>query len=230
MGAQCEREVLIFTFFVGTAEYLAEELQRRGHRSLWIAGKVKSAPNDPAADERGRRLFAFREDPSVHVMVSTEVGSEGLDFQFCRHVVNYDLPWNPMVVEQRIGRIDRFGQRSNVIYVHNLVVEGTVEEKILSRLYNRIGLFERSIGDLEAILGDTVRGLQRDYLNGRLTPDQADRLVDQAAIAIATRRIDSEELEVKVRTTGPRGVHPGRDDPSEGAWTVYHTRGDQGSS
>ena len=63
----------------------------------------------------------FHDDPNVRVLVSTEVGSEGLDFQFCHHLVNYDLPWNPMIVEQRIGRIDRYGQREAVVHIPPLV-------------------------------------------------------------------------------------------------------------
>ena len=62
----------------------------------------------------------FRDDGNIRVLVSTEVGSEGLDFQFCHYLVNYDLPWNPMVVEQRIGRIDRFGQRSPFVRIYSL--------------------------------------------------------------------------------------------------------------
>lgn len=188
-------KVLIFTFFVGTSTYLRERLQSDGIPTLRIAGDVPSNPHSPDHDERGKRMRAFREDPSFRVMVSTEVGSEGLDFQFCHHLVNYDLPWNPMVVEQRIGRIDRFGQKSEVISIHNLVVKGTVEEQILLRLYDRIEIFQQSIGDLESILGETISELQRDYISGRLSPEVAEARVDQAASAILRRRQELENLE-----------------------------------
>ncbi len=190
-----QAKVLIFSYFKGTVSYLANRLEREGFPALWIHGGVPSTPNRPEQDERGKRIRQFREDPKIRVLVSTEVGSEGLDFQFCHHLVNYDLPWNPMVVEQRIGRIDRFGQESNVIHIHNLVVEGTVEDRILLRLYRRIGIFEQSIGDLEAILGETVSELQRDYVSGRLTPTEAEARVEQAARAINQRRMHLEELE-----------------------------------
>lgn len=137
----------------------------------------------------------FRDDPGLRVFVSTEVGSEGLDFQFCHHVVNYDLPWNPMVVEQRIGRIDRFGQESEVVHIHNLIVSGTVEDRILWRLYDRIGIFRESIGDLEPIIGETIGQLQADYVSGRLTPEEAERRVEQASHAIGQRRIHMDSLE-----------------------------------
>jgi len=188
-------KVLIFTFFVGTASYLTQRLTNEGFPSLRIAGDVPSNPRRPDLDERGKLMRQFHDDPTIRVLVSTEVGSEGLDFQFCHHLVNYDLPWNPMVVEQRIGRIDRFGQESEVVNIHNLVVEGTVEDCILYRLYDRIGLFRQSIGDLEEVLGETVRELQRDYVSGRLTPEEADARVEQAANAINRRRTQTEELE-----------------------------------
>lgn len=188
-------KVLIFTFFVGTAKYLIDRLAADGVTALRISGDIVSTPRQPDKDERGKRMRSFREDPTIKVMVSTEVGSEGLDFQFCHHLVNYDLPWNPMVVEQRIGRIDRYGQKSDKVYIHNLVVEGTVEDRILLRLYERIGIFRESIGDLETILGETMSDLQRAYITGKLTPEEADLRVEQAARAINQRRVYLDELQ-----------------------------------
>jgi SNF2 family DNA or RNA helicase len=187
-------KVLIFTFFRGTARYLERRLKELGIRTLLISGDVPSDPRRPDRDERGKRVAAFRENASVLAMVSTEVGSEGLDFQFCHHVVNYDLPWNPMVVEQRIGRIDRYGQKSPEVHIWNLVVRGSVEQRILERLYTRIGIFESSIGDLEEILGNTVAELQREYVNGSLRPRDCDRVVDDAARAIEIRRAALDAL------------------------------------
>lgn len=188
-------KVLIFTFFRGTARYLERNLVGRGWHSLRIDGDVPSDPRRPDKDERGKRIQAFQNDPAARILVSTEVGSEGLDFQFCHHLVNYDLPWNPMVVEQRIGRIDRFGQESKVVHIHNLVVRGTVEDTILDRLYTRIGIFQNSIGNLEAILGETVSELQRDFVSGKLTPGEAARRVEMAENAIMQKRNDLEVLE-----------------------------------
>ncbi len=188
-------KVLIFTFFRGTARYIEKSLTDSHWNTLRIDGDVPSDPRRPEVDERGKRIRQFETDPSVKVLVSTEVGSEGLDFQFCHHLVNYDLPWNPMVVEQRIGRIDRFGQESDVVHIHNLVVRGTVEDTILDRLYTRIGIFERSIGNLEAILGETISELQRDFVSGKLTPEEANRRVDLAANAINRKSTDLDVLE-----------------------------------
>jgi len=190
-----DAKILVFSFFRGTVKYLEQQLVADGVNCLCIHGDIPSMPLQPDKDERGRRIRQFQEDPDIRVLISTEVGSEGLDFQFCHHLVNYDLPWNPMVVEQRIGRIDRFGQKSDVLHIVNLVVEGTVEDRILLRLYDRIGIFEQSIGDLESILGDEVQSLQKEYLNGQLTPQEADRRVQQAGDAINRQRLQSEELE-----------------------------------
>lgn len=188
-------KVLIFTYFVGTSRYLQRRLSQKGFLALRIAGDVRSDPKRPEQDERGIRMRQFREDSAVRVLVSTEVGSEGLDFQFCHYLVNYDLPWNPMVVEQRIGRIDRFGQKSNKVHILNLVVEGTVEHRILLRLYERIGVFKESMGQLEAILGEEISELRKDYVGGKLTPEEAEQRVEQAARAIEERRTRLDDLE-----------------------------------
>ena len=84
-------------------------------------------------------MRAFKDDPELQILLSSEVGSEGLDFQFCHILVNYDLPWNPMRVEQRIGRLDRLGQKSDRIIIVNLSLPGTIEHRILHRLYGRPG-------------------------------------------------------------------------------------------
>ena len=130
-------------------------------------------------------------------MLSSKVGSEGLDFQFCDTLFNYDLPWNPMEVEQRIGRLDRIGQESDVIRIYNFWIEGTIEQRILDRLYTRIGIFERSIGELEMILGDELSTLERDILSKKLSPEEEEELLERKAIAIEKRLQGLEDLEKK---------------------------------
>lgn len=153
------RKVIVFSYFKKTLSYLKARLEESGYKCLVISGDVVSTPGNPDTDERKRIIDKFRDDPSSRVLLSSEVGSEGLDFQFCHILVNYDLPWNPMVVEQRIGRLDRIGQKSERIIIFNLSIPGTIEDRILRRLYQRIHIFEESIGDLEAILGDEIRNL-----------------------------------------------------------------------
>ena len=188
--------ILVFSYFTGTIDYLAERLAqvRIGERALQVL-KLYGPMN---AEQRDLAVAEFRDSPGPIVLLSSEVGSEGLDFQFCARMFNYDLPWNPMRVEQRIGRLDRFGQRSALIHIHNLIVSETIEERIFYRLYDRIRIFESSIGDLEAILGDVetdLGKLQRDALSGRLSEAEIDRRRNQIADAIVRRQQDDEVFE-----------------------------------
>ena len=91
------------------------------------------------------------------MLLCTESGGEGRNIQFCNTLINFDVPWNPMAIEQRIGRIDRIGQQREV-YVFNLVTRGTLEEEILHLLDDKIAMFELVVGEVEAILG----GLDED--------------------------------------------------------------------
>ncbi|HYE73078.1 MAG TPA: helicase-related protein, partial [Blastocatellia bacterium] len=143
---------------------------------------------------RQERLELFKESSSINVLLSSEVGSEGIDLQFCNVLVNYDLPWNPMKVEQRIGRLDRLGQKADKITIINFAVGGTIEEKILDRLYNRIGIFENSVGDLEPILGDVIQELTTDLLSQRLTEEQIENRITQTQLAIEQKRQIENQL------------------------------------
>lgn len=181
-------KVLVFAFFKDTLYYLKRRLAADGYGVAMISG-------DDAPDDRGPIILDFKNNPKLEVLLSSRVGSEGLDFQFCSTLVNYDLPWNPMEIEQRIGRIDRLGQEAEVIDIHNLSVEGTIEERILTRLFQRIGVFERSVGDIEAILGDEWRQLERDLLSIARSQEDIDHRIDQAAVAFESRMRDLNDLE-----------------------------------
>ncbi|MFX0203798.1 MAG: helicase-related protein, partial [Candidatus Hodarchaeota archaeon] len=107
-----------------------------------------------------------------------------IDLQKAGVVVNYDLPWNPMVVEQRIGRVDRIGQKNPVIHIANMVVQGTIEERILTRLYHRIGIFTDTIGEIDPILGQKVQELAVDVLLDRLTEEEKDKRIEEASLIV----------------------------------------------
>ena len=179
--------VVIFSYFKKTLEYLAGKLGAIGYSNTVISGSI--APPD-----RDKRIDQFREG-KYQILLSSEVGSEGLDFQFCHILFNYDLPWNPMVVEQRIGRLDRFGQKANKILIFNLSAPGTIEDEILTRLYRRINLFESYIGDLEAILGDEITTLAKDLFDPELTEDQRNRRIEETALLLEKRKKQFEEWE-----------------------------------
>jgi ATP-dependent helicase HepA len=185
-----DSKILVFSFFRHTIEYLYGQLSRLGIRVQYIHGGIKVGDRPPIIDH-------FRQDPEIRVLISSEVGAEGLDFQFCNTIFNYDLPWNPMRVEQRIGRIDRFGQKSPKIRIFNMVIANTVEERILLRLYERIGLFKHAIGDIEAILGEEIRELSKRVYSSELSPVEEMTLAEQAAQNIIRRQQEMEEFEEK---------------------------------
>jgi superfamily II DNA or RNA helicase len=182
-------KIIIFSFFKKTLAYLQKRLALRGFKPLVIHGGVP-------IEDRQDIINSFRDDEDRSILLSSEVGSEGIDLQFCRIIINYDLPWNPMKVEQRIGRIDRLGQNAEKIAVVNLSVADTIEEKILDRLYDRIGIFQRSLGDLEQILGDVTEKLHTELLSRRLTPQQEDDRIEDTKRAIETKlQLESELVE-----------------------------------
>jgi len=191
------RKILLFAYYKPTLNYLYRRLREDGYNCELIHGDIRSTPSRPEEDERTKRMRRFRDDASVQILLSSEVGSEGLDFQFCHILVNYDLPWNPMRIEQRIGRLDRLGQDSDRIIILNFSVRDTIEDRVLHRLYERIGIFETSIGDLDAILGDEVEELQKDLLSRDLTPQEEERRIEQAVRVIERRKKDLERLEAE---------------------------------
>jgi len=149
--------ILLFSHFRGTLAYLHRRLTEEGVNCRVLSGQTPMLEREVL-----RNLFA---DGEIDVLLSSEVGSEGLDQQHCHRLVNYDLPWNPMRIEQRIGRLDRFGQEADVITILNLAVEGTIDAAILGRLFHRIRLFEDSIGMLDPLLGKAMRLVAQTELN-----------------------------------------------------------------
>src|SRR5699024_9624756 len=125
-----------------THVYLQWFLQEHGIKSVPYRGGFKSSRKDWM-----RHLF----ENHAQVLIATEAGGEGINLQFCNHLINYDLPWNPMRLEQRIGRIHRYGQEKNV-HIYNFALRETIEEHIMNLLYEKINLFEQVIGNLDDIL------------------------------------------------------------------------------
>lgn len=179
--------VVIFSYFKKTLEYLSRRLGALGYSNTVISGSFPPI-------EREKRIAQFREG-KFQILLSSEVGSEGLDFQFCHILFNYDLPWNPMVVEQRIGRLDRFGQKAERILIFNFSSPGTIEDEILTRLYSRIKLFESYIGDLEAILGNEITSLTKDLFDPELSEQRRRARIDEAGILLEKRKLQFEEWE-----------------------------------
>ncbi|OLP64583.1 hypothetical protein BACPU_25070 [Bacillus pumilus] len=139
---QLNEKVIIFTEYRATQIYLQWFLQQNGISSVPFRGGFKRSKKDWMKD-----LFRER----AQVLIATEAGGEGINLQFCNQIINYDLPWNPMRLEQRIGRVHRLGQERDV-HIYNMATNGTVEEHILKLLYDKIQLFENVIGELDDIL------------------------------------------------------------------------------
>lgn len=135
-------KVIIFTEYRASQEYLSKYLSEHQISSVPYRGGFNRGKKDWMMD-----LFKRR----AQVMIATEAGGEGINLQFCSHIINYDLPWNPMRVEQRIGRVHRLGQTRDVS-IYNLSTKGTIEEYILHLLHEKINMFEMVIGSIDTIL------------------------------------------------------------------------------
>ncbi|BAV33389.1 helicase [Sulfuricaulis limicola] len=187
-------KVLVFSTFRHTLAYLAAHTQRTGLRYGLIHGDV---PDEERTNLR-RRFALPREDADgLDVLLSSEVGCEGLDFQFCDLLINYDLPWNPMRIEQRIGRIDRYGQKSETVAIVNFVTPGTVDADIYERCLWRIGVFQHAVGGSEEILGEITQELHDIAESFNLTPDERERRLTQLADNGIRQIREEQELESK---------------------------------
>lgn len=142
-----DEKIIVFVKYKGTIEHLAEFLEWNGISFSLFHGTMNNRKKDEA-------IAAFKN--KTRVMVTTEIGGEGRNLQFCSRMVNYDLPWNPMKIEQRIGRIHRIGQEKEV-RILNFCAAGSIEDYILDILDRKINMFEMVIGEIDMILG-RIRG------------------------------------------------------------------------
>lgn len=186
-------QIMVFSFFIRTLEYLKHRLESDGISVGIIHGKIP-VRGDGKEPDRYDIMDAF-ERGEYKVLLSSEVGGEGLDFQYCHAIINYDLPYNPMKVEQRIGRIDRFGQQADKIMIANLFIKNTVDEEIYDRLYRRIRLVEEGVGALEPIIGDEIANLQNMIITGQLTEAQKEERTRRLQQSIEAARQQMEEFE-----------------------------------
>lgn len=188
-------KLIIFTYFRKTIAYLCQRLRAAGYDNVCIHGGVPTSPDDPERDEREIRQQQFADPNGVRILLSSEVGSEGLDFQFAHVIINYDLPWNPMRVEQRIGRIDRIGQQKDRLLIYSLVFAGTIDETIYDKLLTKIGIFRDTLGDIESILGTEVQEIQNAVFNTELTEELKRQRIEQRGEIIERRLLEIDELE-----------------------------------
>lgn len=162
---QIPEKVVLFTEYRATQEMIMRALTAVGISAVPYSGKMNRNKKDWMMD-----LFRQR----AQVLVATEAGGEGINLQFCHHMINFDMPWNPMRVEQRIGRVHRLGQQQDV-HIYNLATVDTIEEHIIWLLQEKIQLFESVIGELETILTGWSQESATDKQLLRLFTETTDR-------------------------------------------------------
>lgn len=168
---QIPDKVIVFTEYRATQEMLIRALQQHGISAVPYRGGFNRNKKDWMME-----LFQKR----AQVMVATEAGGEGINLQFCHHIINFDMPWNPMRVEQRIGRVHRLGQKNDV-HIYNFSTSGTIEEHIIWLLHEKIQLFESVIGELETILEnlEEEESLEQSLMKIALTTEDPHQVRDR---------------------------------------------------
>ena len=179
------KKVVLFSFYRNTLYYLAKRLKSDGFDSVVVHGGM----------DKQEALDRFEHPSGPNILLSSEVAAEGVDLQFSSLVVNYDLPWNPAKIEQRIGRIDRIGQEESQILIWNLVYEDTVDDRVYVRLLERLTTFRQALGSMEAVLGDEIRELGYELLSHKLTPQQELERINRTSVTIETNSRQQELLE-----------------------------------
>jgi len=185
-------KVIVFSTFRHTLAYIEQRLKTKNIRFGLIHGDVK---DEDRLSLRTRFKLPKENEKAFDVMLFSEVGCEGLDYQFCDTIINYDLPWNPMRIEQRIGRIDRWGQQSEAVLIYNLITPGTIDAEIYHRCLSRIGIFEESIGECEEILGEIHKEIKNIADNFELSKDEIKVKLQQLSDNKVRKIIEIRELE-----------------------------------
>lgn len=195
-----EREnILIFTQYTDTMDYLRASLQQLyGTQLACYSGRGGEVYEGDrwriVPKEQIKRRFR---DGDIKLLICTESASEGLNLQTCGVLINYDLPWNPMRVEQRIGRLDRIGQRYSTVRIHNFYYDGTVEAKVYRRLRDRIDLFQNVVGHVQPILAEVPTFIEKAVMSA--DPQEEDVLMaefEQNVKAVQTE-MDVDDLVTK---------------------------------
>lgn len=174
-------QILIYTKHPTTLSYIIEKLTPHNFEMVAYPGGLER-------EERQARVQAFRD--GAQILISTETGAEGLNFQFCHHLINYDLPWNPMSVEQRIGRLDRIGQKHD-IHVYSLATKDTMEERVVDLIINKMCCIGLVIGELPIILFNL--GLDSDSASG--APKIEEMIMDAFIDSKNNLELFSQELD-----------------------------------
>ncbi len=189
--------VIIFSSFRHTLRYINKKLVENGIRVGQVDGSVS---DEDRFKMRQRFLLERDHKDAIDVLLFSEVGCEGLDYQFCDTMINYDLPWNPMRIEQRIGRIDRRGQKSDTVKIYNMITDDTIDSVIYNRCLSKIGVFEDSIGDCSEILGDITDQIMEIMFSSELTEEERHMKIEKMADNEVMRVQEMRKLEQDEKT------------------------------
>ncbi len=200
-------QVMVFTQYTDTMDFLRDELTTSlTLRIMCFSGRGGEVPDFGGSwhtikrDEAKEKFRRYEAD----VLLCTEAAAEGLNFQFCGALINYDMPWNPMKVEQRIGRIDRVGQKHQTVRIVNLLYKGTIESDVYIALRSRIKLFEDIVGHLQPILSRVARTIDKRVLEGG-KPDgfDAEVFAEEAEDLLDLESMTAAPLSVPERLPSP---------------------------
>jgi len=188
-------KMLVFTKYRTTQALISQSLRDRGFVVAEFHGGLKRM-------DKEREVAFFRDEATV--LVSTEVGGEGRNLQFCNGMVNFDLPWNPMAIEQRIGRIHRIGQAREV-YVYNLAAQNTLEHHMLNVLDRKINMFELVVGEVDMILGDIEESEEfSDLMMNAWVRSENDVMVEQEMDMIGEKLLSNKNKLDRVKALDDR--------------------------
>lgn len=192
-------KVIIFTEYRASQEYLLQYLKDHNISAVPYRGGMNRGKKDWMMD-----LFRRR----AQVLVATEAGGEGINLQFCNHMINFDLPWNPMRVEQRIGRVHRLGQTKDV-HIYNMSTQGTIEEHILNLLHEKINMFEMVIGGLDTIL-ERIEKKSTSLESRLLRMSMEARSEDELKSRLEELGREFSQIRQEVETEGGAALYPGQ--------------------
>ena len=180
-----DKKIVLFSYYRNTLSYLDRRLRKDGISTALLYGGL----------DKQAILDEFKSESGPKILLSSEVASEGVDLQFSSVLINYDLPWNPAKIEQRIGRIDRIGQEAENILIWNFIYANSIDERIYERLFQRLRIFEQALGSMESMLGREIRSLSYYLLSHKLTPKQEEKRIDRSLYAIENQNRLQAELE-----------------------------------
>ena len=188
-------QLIVFTEFKDTLDYLVARLEAWGYTITQIHGGM-------AQKERRKAERTFW-DGAAQILVATEAAGEGINLQCCSVMINYDIPWNPCRLEQRMGRIHRYGQKASEVHIFNLIAKNTLEGEVQDALLTKLKVMRKDLGDKvfnvvgEVLWGDDLRrALERIAMGERAGVDEAKRLIEQAEVAVRRAQADTAQAAI----------------------------------